>query len=140
MAHPRVEIRADVKAALATLSGINATEIQTIFRKEIDIDQLPEITVLTPRERVTRTAVDMVDRVVDVVVAVRRKGGDTLDDDLDNESDDIEAAVLPVLEAHGDDVELVEVTTQFGAKGATRVGQLELRFRLVRYTAEAAQY
>ena len=139
MPHPRVVIRADVKTALAALVGIEPDQVQTVYRKEIDIDQLPEITVLTPREQVQRTAVGMVDRIIDVVVVVRRKGGDTLDDDLDNESDDIEAAVLPVLAGHGDEEEVVEVSTQFDVKGSTRVGQLELRFRLVRYTAEAAQ-
>lgn len=140
MPHPRVSIRADVKTALAGLAGIAADEVTTIYRKDIDIEQLPEIMVLTPREQVARVAVDQVDRTIDVMVIIRRKGGDDLDDNLDNESDDIEAAVLPVLAGHGDDEELVEVTTQFDVTGSVRVGQLEMRFRLVRYTSEAEQF
>lgn len=140
MPHPRVSIRADVKTALSGLAGIAADEVTTIYRKDIDIEQLPEIMVLTPREQVARVAVDQVDRTIDVMVIIRRKGGDDLDDNLDNESDDIEAAVLPVLAGHGDDEELVEVTTQFDVTGSVRVGQLEMRFRLVRYTSEAEQF
>lgn len=137
MSHYRTELRAAVQAALAAVPRLAGVTYRSALDARPDRSQLPEMSCLIQRERVTRDMIDGVRRAIDVTVAVRRVGAAALDD-LDADGAAIEAAVLPVLAAALDDVELTLVEISTDRDGSAPMGQIALTFEGVRFTAAGA--
>lgn len=134
MSHIRTALRDEVRSALSiALPGI---DWRRAHWQVVDAE-LPVGAVATPRTLTDRESVDDVTRRVDMVVVVKMTGPDTLEDDLDALSVDIEEAVLPVLPAFSDEFDLAEENTDVSFEGETPVGKLSVLFRVMLRTPEA---
>lgn len=137
MSHPRGTIRAAVRAALAGSARFAGFTDLRAFSRDVDPTHYPFFVVMTPRELTEMAAPGAVTRATDVLVGVRRLGGDELEDLLDEDSAEIEALVLPVLAANGGELFGLETTeTDVNADGSRRIGGINMTFRVVRYTPE----
>lgn len=137
MSHPRGVLRASLRTALAASAALDGVEILQSWAQNVDADLLPVAGVFTPREVSDPVDTTRVARTTDVVVMLRRSGGDTLEDALDDDSAAIEAAVMPVLRDFGAGVyQLASTDISIDGQGKKRIGQIDMIFRAARYTPE----
>lgn len=130
MSHPRTGIRADLRAALqAALPGWTVLRAWT---KNIDSTTLPAVAVFTPSERQGQDAVRNYTAETDVLVQLRREGGDALEDELDADSILVEAAVMPPLLAIDAHAMLISTEVDIDGSGEQRIGKMNLVFRTQR--------
>jgi len=134
MTHIRTRLRMDVRAALV-VAMIDVTWPQRHWGKE-HVSDLPRGGVATPRTRNDLIDVGSVNRAIDLIVVLKREGGDDIEDILDADSTLIERAVLPVLEGYSTDFGLVETQIAPDGRGSTTVGELSMLFRVVTITDE----
>lgn len=142
MTHPRAAYRAALRAALRASPALRGVDVLTAWRHPKDMSGLPALTVITPTEQVAGATGDQVTRVAVILVVLKTKGGDSLEDDLDNYATAIEAVGLSALAAHDPAPQLYgvsEIAMNIEPGASERVGVLEVRFEAARYTAEGAQ-
>ena len=142
MTHPRGAYRAALRAAFEATDDLYGVRILKGWAFPTDAADLPALAVATPRERIELSAVDQVDRTVEIVVVLKTRGGDLLEDVLDNYSDVIEAVAIAAFQAMDPEPELYGlglVDMTIDGDGDKRLGLLEMRFEAVRYAAEGAQ-
>jgi len=135
--HPRGVIRRDVRAALAALARFSGARLISSWTQNVTLTpgDAPVYGVSTPREVSQPASASDVERQTDVVVHLARVGGDEIEDDLDDDSIAIEAAVLPVLAASGLAThQLAAIDIELSGEGAQPLGKLTLTFRAGRFT------
>jgi hypothetical protein len=140
--HPRAEIRAALRAGFAVAPGLAGVAILTGWVFPKDSEDLPALTVVTPRERVDASTGSSVDRLVEIVVVLKARGGDEIEDRLDDLSEVIEAEVIAALAGLEPEPVLYGLSTvdmQVEAEANKRVGTLEMRFEAMRFADEGAQ-
>jgi len=103
-------------------------------RVRSDTSQLPIGMVYTPRVLTERFDAAQVAREVEVSIWIKREGGDTLEDEMDEESAVLEVAVLAALEEMSHDYDLVETQVDIDAGAKAPVGVLQMQFRVVLVT------
>lgn len=133
--HPRATLRAAARAALAAPDVLPGVTVLTGWVQDFDADLLPAIGVYTPRT-ITRpvSAVDMT-RDTQLVVHLRRLGGDDIDDQLDLDSAAIEAAIQPVIDAWGAGECYLESTDiEVQSDAGHRLGKLTMTFQAGRFS------
>lgn len=128
------QLRSDLRAAIAAHARFAGFDDNIGFPRDFDADGLPFFVVRTPRKQSSRAAYDVVDRTTLVTISLRRKGGDDLEDQFDDDEEAIEALVLPILEAAGLEAfhELTE--SEVLRAGGVRFGQVDLTFRVIHST------
>jgi len=139
---PRKAYRAGLRAAFAALPEFADVAITKAWAMPSDAEGLPALTVLTPRENVQGDGVDMVNRSTQVVVVLKISGDEDIEDDLDDFAEVIESAALAYfagLEPGPALWGVASIDTKIEGGARKRVGALEMRFEVVRYTAEGAQ-
>jgi hypothetical protein len=130
----RKDLRDAASAALRVAARFaGATEMPS-WVQSVDAATLPAWSVMTAREQSQAAAKDLLDRRVELVVTVKRPGADGLDDEMDLDAEEIEAALAGVLEPHCLHAELSETRLAMSGEGAQRVGQLTLRWTCVVHT------
>ena len=125
-------MREGARDVLDVVSGLNDVAYRPVLSKAVDVSQLPEMTVATPLTRSEQTAVGQTDDMVDLIVVVRRKGTDAIDQ-LDDDSGAIEAALVPYLQAIYAIAELSLTTVEPDTSGKTPFGQLTMTFRVLHF-------
>lgn len=95
-----------------------------------DVSDLPAWGVMTPDEPATDLTKESTRRDTDLMVIVKRTGGDELQDQLDEDAAVIECNVWPALEATAAyHVTLTRTRIDISSDGATRSGLVEVTFR-----------
>ena len=95
MAHARKQIRDQL---MTTLTGLTTTEFRVFNSRVYDHDALPCISVYTLSEELGEESHNKQFRMLNVMVEVRAKAADSLEDDLDKIGAEIEDAIF----ANGD--------------------------------------
>jgi len=135
--HPRAQLRADLRAVIEGEARFSGFADHRALPRNVGADQCPLFYVATPRERVTPDSGDDMSRRPEIMVGLRRVGGDELEDVLDEDSAVLEPLILAVLRGVNDNdygLDMVEVDVL--ADGSPRIGRLDMVFRLARYTKE----
>ncbi|TYB83967.1 hypothetical protein [Oceaniovalibus sp. ACAM 378] len=136
MSHYRSEYRTAVRTALKASSEFAEFTIMSAWAQKIDAETLPVMGVATPREGKQRDSLESSARETTVIVALKRQGGEDIEDVLDDDSAVIERLVLSALEADGQDCQLVDTEIDLDGGGARRVGTLIMRFTVAAWLAE----
>lgn len=139
MPHYRAEYRAAVKAAIAAEPRFRCFRAKSAWAQNIDPRELPVFGVATPREPCSREGGTTVHRVTTVLIALKRAGGDDVEDILDEDSIEIERVVLPVLLARAQIVALAMTETFVNGEGSQRVGTLLMELTATRFTDEGSE-
>lgn len=126
----RKTYRAAASAALAVSSRFASFTEKRSWAFASDTSDLPAWGVMTPDEPATDLTKDSTHRETDVMVIVKRQGGDTLHDDLDDDATEIEAVVWAALAAtDAYHVSLARTRNNISGEGAKRTGLVEVTFR-----------
>lgn len=138
MSHFRSDLRADLRAALEASARFAGFETLRAIPSNVDPGNFPYFVVRTPVARHQFAARDTVARETEIMISIRRRGGDDLEDDLDLDADAVEAAVFPVLEASSSQINYSLSRAEFDivVAGDKREGRLNMVFSVQRYTDE----
>lgn len=136
MSHWRSDYRTSVRAALAARPRFASFRIMKIWPGSIDDASLPVIGVLTPTEPVARDSQKSATRRTLLQVALRRIGGEDVEDILDADSDEIEAVVLAALRTPARRAQLEELTIVSNSLSEAYVGTLVMSFRIQSFRSE----
>ncbi|MBW7057309.1 hypothetical protein KY389_11495 [Paracoccus bogoriensis] len=130
MTHWRSEYRAAVRAALQARPRFADVDVLPIWPGTVDDETLPVIGVVTPNEPVARDSEASTTRRTLLQVALRRIGGVDVEDQLDLDSDEIEATVLGALRSPTLRVQLEDLSIVSDSRAHSYVGTLVMSFRL----------
>lgn len=133
----RRALRDAVRSALALDTRFAGFTDMRSWAQGVDEDALPVYGVATPDEKSERVTFDMTGRRVDLEIAVKRRGGDELDDDLDADAAAIEAVVEAALTAlPGVAINWHLLGTRMGLSGSagSRAGAVMLTFSVLVHT------
>lgn len=136
MAHYRTAFRDAARAALAADPHFAGVEVLKIWPGSIDDAILPVLGVLTPQEPSQRDSQKSVTRRTLMQVALRRKGGDDIEDQLDEDSARIEAVILATLRSSDVRAVLEDTTVVSHSQSQAYVGTLIMSFRLQTWQPE----
>lgn len=136
MSHWRSEYRTSVRTALAARPRFADVRILKVWPGSIDDASLPVIGVLTPNEPVARDSQNSATRRTLLQVALRRTGGEDIEDMLDADSDEIEAVVLAALRTLARRVQLEEMSVVSDSRSEAYVGTLVMSFRILSFRSE----
>lgn len=134
MTHYRSEYRKVVREALQVEPALGGYTYLSAWAQKIDPSQLPVFGVATPNEASSRQGGDTVHRITTLQIAARFRGGDDIEDDLDDLSLAIEAAVLTALDPVSHIAELSRTSASPDAGGEQRSGTLLMEFTITRFT------
>ena len=135
----RVAVRDGLAAAVSTAPALSGFTVLRAWGQNIDTDVLPAIGVFIPRELVAGADVSRQLRVADIVVMVRRAGGDDLEDLLDADAAAIEPVVEEILATAGTGEHgLASTDIDISGEGKARVGKMNLMFRAGKYVARGS--
>jgi len=137
MAHYRSEYRALVRAALREHARFDEFTIFRVWPGSVDEDTLPVLGVLTPQDRCEQDTMTSTMRRTMLQVALRRAGHDEVEDELDQDSDIIEAVVTAALRGQGLSCFLEETSVVANTQGARNIGTLVMSFRITLWRAPA---
>jgi hypothetical protein len=132
--HLRTSLRVAVRDGLSGAAALSEFTVLRAWGQNIDTDALPALGVFIPRELIAGADVSQQLRVPEIVVQVRRAGGDDLEDLLDADAAAIEPVVEAILAAavsgeHG----LASTDIDISGEGKSRVGKMNLMFRAGAY-------
>lgn len=137
MAHYRSEARALAHAALIAHPRFAAFTAPKVWPGGVDAESLPVIGVLTPQDSSRMESFTSTERKTLMQVAVRRKGGEDVEDILDDDSEVIEAVVLAAIRAQNRFCFLRETSLVSNTDGARNVGTLVMTFEIASVRPEA---
>ena len=136
MPHWRSEYRAAVRAALQARPRFADVDVLPIWPGTVDDETLPVIGVVTPNEPVARDSEGSTTRRTLLQVALRRIGGVDVEDQLDIDSEEIEATVLGALRSPTLRVQLEDLSIVSDSRAHSYVGTLVMSFRLQSWRPE----
>ena len=136
MSHRRAGIRAVVRSALAAAPRFASFKEVTLWQAKVDAETLPIYGVATPSETKDHDAQNSAERVITVIVAIKRRGLDELEDLLDDNSDAVEALALSALRGAGIEAQLDRTDVTIEGAADKRVGTLTQTFRAFVQTDE----
>ena len=135
MPHYRSEYRARAREAIAAVPSFAGVTVLRVWNGTIDFVTLPVVGVVTPQERVEEPRPASATRRTVLQVAVRRAGGDDVEDRLDQDSETIEALILSTFAPLNGQPILEETSVITKAEGHTNVATLVMSFRLTSFRA-----
>lgn len=130
MSLSRSALRAAVRTAVSEAAALSDFTIVPGWGRQLSPDALPGLCVFTPREMKQRNGTHSYQRQTDLIVLVKRAGGDDLEDLLDLDAEAVEVAVLPVLLNLGSDAEAMSIDTEIPGNAEERVGTISITFRI----------
>ncbi|WP_111559462.1 hypothetical protein [Paracoccus sediminilitoris] len=137
MAHYRSLFRATARAALAAHPHFAGVRILKVWPGSVDAASLPVIGVLTPQEPSGRDSQRSVTRRTLLQIALRRIGGDEIEDVLDEDSAMIEAIINDALRSGATRAQLEETSIVSHSQSEAFVGTLVMSFRLQTWQPDA---
>lgn len=136
MTHRRIFIRAVLRLALGVAPRLSAMTEVSLWQAKIDADTLPVYGITTPTEAKDSDAQNSAERAITVLVAIKRRGLDELEDTLDEDSDHVEALVIGALRTEGIDARLDRTDVSIDGSADRRVGTLSMTFQAFVQTTE----
>lgn len=137
MGHYRSDYRNQAREALAAESRFAGFTVLKVWPGSIDADSLPVLGVLTPQDRSERDSQVSTSRQTLLQVAVRRIGGEDVEDILDEDSALIEAIVISALRRRDVACVLEDTSVVSNSESRQFVGTLIMSFRLQSWRPEA---
>ena len=137
MSHHRSDIRALARAALIAHPHFEGFTAPKVWPGTVDAATLPVLGVLTPQDASRMESFASTERKTLMQVAVRRKGGDDVEDILDEDSELIEAIVLDAVRAQNRFCFLRETSVVSNTDGIQNVGTLVVGFEITTVRPEA---
>ncbi len=128
MSHYRSDIRALARTVLTAHPRFAGFTAPKVWPGAIDADSLPVIGVLTPQDTSRMESFTSTERKTLMQVAVRRKGGEDVEDILDEDSELIEAIVLAAIRGQNRFCFLRETSVVSNTDGGRNVGTLVMTF------------
>ncbi|WP_376872378.1 hypothetical protein [Albirhodobacter sp. R86504] len=129
--HYRATFRETVRVAMMMSAEFSAFNQRSAWAQTIDASELPVFGVATPRETKVLDAQDVSTRSTQLIVVLKRLGGDDLEDVLDFDSEAVERIVLTALLADPQRMaSLSDTEVTIDGSGAQRVGTLQMTFRI----------
>ena len=130
MSHWRSEYRAIVRSALTADPRLGAVTQLSAWAENIDIATLPVIGVVTPSESVGIPARGQSERGTLLQVVLKRRGGEDLEEQLDEDAEAIEACVVSALRSNQIQCIPEELSLPIAGDGQMRVGTVVINFRV----------
>ncbi|MFV0303562.1 MAG: hypothetical protein ACK5IP_22295 [Paracoccus sp. (in: a-proteobacteria)] len=137
MSHYRSEFRAAARTALTGETRFSGFTFPKVWPGSVDADSLPVLGVLTPQDNSQMASLSSTERKTLMQVAIRRKGGDDVEDILDEDSFVIEAVILPTLRGMNVFCFLRETSVISNTDGIQNVGTLVMTFEITSVRPEA---
>lgn len=137
MPHYRSTFRAAARAALAAHPRFSSVNVLRVWPGSVDAATLPVLGILTPNEPSARDTQRSVTRRTLLQVALRREGGDDIEDVLDEDSALIEALILGALRSQDVRCVLEETSLVSHSQSRAYVGTLVMSFRVQTWQPEA---
>ncbi|WP_312530214.1 hypothetical protein [Paracoccus sp. (in: a-proteobacteria)] len=138
MAHYRSDYRAQAMAALTGNARFSAFTAPKVWSGSVDVDSLPVLGVLTPQEGFRMESFTTSERKTLMQIAIRRAGGDDVEDILDEDSAFVEALVTGALRQTNQFCFLRETSIVSNADGAKNIGTLVMGFEITSLRPPAA--
>lgn len=138
MSHWRSAYRALVRTALANDPRLGEVTQLSAWAESIDIKTLPVLGVVTPSESIGVPNRGQSARGTLLQVVLKRRGGEDLEDLLDEDAEAIEACVVSALWA--DQIQCIpeELTMPINGDGQMRVGTVVINFRVTSWRSFGA--
>jgi hypothetical protein len=130
MPHYRSEYRRLCRAALARTPALAGCTILPVWPGAISDEMLPVIGVLTPQEPSAQDTKTSTTKRTLLQIALRRLGGDEIEDQLDQDSAVIELVILGALRSRDLRCVLEDTSIVSNTSAAKFVGTLVMSFRL----------
>lgn len=125
----RKAIRQAAAAALAADARLGSyTQVSAWSVLGLDPDALPAYGVATPDESRELDAHSMDRNQCQLIVAIKRTGGEDIEDEMDEDADAASAAVHAALRDGSRGCDLTRTQSKVDAQGTTRAGSVELVF------------
>jgi len=136
MTHRRASIRAAVQTALWSAPHFAGFERISAWASSVDAESLPVIGVATPSEAKVQDAHRSAERTITTIVVLKRRGGDDIEDILDEDSDLVEHLVLGAVRTLDMDIEMDRADVTVDGSAEKRIGTLTMSFRAFVQTPE----
>lgn len=137
MSHHRTELRALAREALMAHPAFAGFHAPKVWRGSIDAAGLPVVGVLTPQDTSRMESFTSTERKTLLQVALRRGGGDDVEDILDQDSELIEAIILRALRGPNRFCFLRETSLVSNTDASRNVGTLVMTFEIATLRPEA---
>lgn len=137
MAHYRSEIRTLARSALVAHPRFAGFTGPKVWPGAVDAASLPIIGVLTPQDTSRMESFTSTERKTLMQVALRRKGGEDIEDVLDQDSELIEAIVLSAIRSQNRFCFLRETSVVSNTDAIQNVGTLVMTFEVATIRPEA---
>lgn len=137
MPHYRSVFRSAVRAAIAAHPRFTGVTVLKVWPGSVDAATLPVLGVLTPNEPSAQDTQTSVVRRTVLQIALRREGGDDIEDILDEDSALIEALVIGALRSREVRCVLEETSLVSHSQSRAYVGTLVMSFRVQTWQPEA---
>jgi len=134
--HYRKDIRATVKAALAADTQFDAYTVRSAWAQPDDDSEYPIIGVATPRETKGLSDHSSSERVTNLTVAAIMRGGDDIEDQLDDLSGVLEQLVIDAVGTQEIECDLRETDINLDGSAGGRLGMLTMTFAVTQWLAE----
>lgn len=138
MSHYRSEFRTLARDALVSHARFSIFTAPKVWPGVVDAASLPVIGVLTPQDDSRMASFDNTERKTMMQVAVRRAGGDDVEDALDIDSEYIEAIVLAAIRGQNRFCFLRATSVVSNTEAGRNVGTLIMTFEITSVRPEAA--
>lgn len=134
--HYRSQLRAMTRLALTHCPYFADFTHISAWASSVDIDTLPVLAVMTPSDTKGDSARGSSERLVTLQLLIRRAGGEDIEDILDQDSAQLEAAVLDALRTYGWGGDLQGTEISIDHSGERRVGSLDMKFQVTLWLPE----
>lgn len=138
MSHYRTEIRRLAREALIAHPRFAGFTTPKVWPGTVDSETLPVMGVLTPQDSSRMETMVSTERKPLLQIAVRRRGGDDVEDMLDEDSELIEAIILAAIRGQNRFCFLRETSVVSNTDGARNIGTLVMTFEVKTIQPEAA--
>lgn len=136
MPHYRSEYRRLAREALAAHPRFTGGDVRHVWPGNVSDEDLPILGVLTPQEPSARDTHTSSTKRTLMQVALRRIGGDAIEDQLDEDSAVIEAVILAAMRSGEIRCVLEDTSVTSNGGGRANVGTLVMSFRIQSWRAE----
>jgi len=136
MTHYRKIYRDTVRSALQADAAFTDFTVMSAWAHNLDIDDVPAFGVATPQETKRLDSLDSSERETQLVVILKIKGGDAIEDLMDGFSELVEPIVITALSGPASECLLTNTTTKVDGGGEVRVGTLTMEFSVKAWLAE----
>jgi hypothetical protein len=136
MPHYRATYRNIVVFALSAQLEFEKFQHMSAWSQTFDDKELPFFAVATPRERKDRSTHGSSTRETVLAVVLKMRGGDDLEDLLDDLSIVAEPVILEALVSEERDCVLTETAVDLDGGSGNRVGTLTLQFNITIWPSE----